>query len=251
MQTTPPDRRDGSLTKLRGHVATMVGLRGTNQDAHLLAEDCGLVVVADGVGGAPAGAFASRTVVDAVGLAFRESAALADRSRLAMAMARRQLRELGIGERAGMASTVAMVAVEGWRAVVTHAGDSRVYRMRGGALERLTHDHNLRVELERQGRDVGTIGRRKANAITRCLSSSSTRQRPPEHHELSVQPADRFLLCSDGLTKVCPDEVIARLLPHGDPRVACTELLAEARERFARDDTTVAVVDVCPVGSCW
>ncbi len=251
MQASPPDSYDGTDSEIHAWGASMIGLRGSNQDAHLVAPECGLVVVADGVGGAPAGDLASRAVVDSVRCAFREPIGLLDRSRLGMVMARRRLREIGVGPREGMASTVAMVAIDGWRAVITHAGDSRVYRLRDGVLEQLTRDHSLKVELERKGLRTRGLSARERNALTRCLTSSAAPQRPPEHAEIRVRAGDRFMVCTDGLTKVCPDEVIAHLLSHGDERQACIELLAESRERLARDDTTVAVADVHATRSWW
>ena len=125
------------------------------------------------------------------------------------------------------------------------AGDSRAYLLRDGVLTRITRDHSLVQELV----DAGEIaeseaeGHPRANVITRAVGDSS------EAVELDkitdrVLSGDRFLLCSDGLTKILDDTAITEILHSGGAEPAADALLTAALARRATDNVTAVVVEV-------
>jgi protein phosphatase len=131
---------------------------------------------------------------------------------------------------------------------LTHIGDSRCYRLRGGALELLTQDHSL---VEEQVR-AGVLTRAQAarspirNIITRAIGSQPAVE--PDIAGHATQPGDLYLLASDGLTRELDEAEIARILsrsagPALEP--ACQALIAAANAHGGRDNITVLLV-ACP-----
>ena len=229
---------------LRAFGASVVGPRPVNQDAFVVDAPRGLVAVADGVGGAPAGDVASRCVMGALSRAFREPLELMDRAQLGFVLAKRALLKKGTGACAGMATTMVMVAVQAHRVLVAHVGDSRAYRLRGRKLERLTLDHSMEAEMRRHGvRGPLPMGY-YANTLTRCFGSSLDMQYPVELRELRHRPGDRFVLCTDGLWGAMSDDELGRIARWGTPERACQALLTHARNCRTQDDATVIVADV-------
>jgi protein phosphatase len=121
--------------------------------------------------------------------------------------------------------------------VVAHVGDSRIYRLRGGALQQLTRDHSLQAELAAAG-----LSWPHRNVITRALGIPSNHT--PDVSRVVLEPGDSFLLCSDGLYEVTPDAVLAELLGDADLDRAARALVEEALRRGASDNVTVVVVRV-------
>lgn len=128
---------------------------------------------------------------------------------------------------------------------VFNVGDSRVYRYAGGELRRVSVDHSEVEELVAQG----LIDAEEARTHpARHIITRSVGMRPAPAVDLWVLPqvaGERFLLCSDGLNSELPDERIAELLAaHGDPRAAASALVDAVLGEQARDNVTVAVIDV-------
>jgi serine/threonine protein phosphatase PrpC len=135
------------------------------------------------------------------------------------------------------ASTVVVLLVRGPHCAILWAGDSRVYRWRGGKLERLTRDHSLENSQESGGLET-------SNAITRAvgvqplLSLDLVRDK--------VCAGDRFLLCSDGLTRTVSDAQIEGLVAQGDVRDAVQGLISATLAAGAPDNVTVLVAEAYP-----
>ena len=128
-------------------------------------------------------------------------------------------------------------------AVLVHVGDSRAYRWRRGQLRRLTEDHSLVAEQLRMGVLTGEEAVRSPlrHVITRSVGTRRSVQ--PEVQVLSVEPGDRLLLCTDGLTRELPDAALAVLLERGGDPAACAEALLEAALRAGgHDNITVLLV---------
>ena len=225
-----------------GH--SVIGKHRLNEDAYLVEPRWGCLAVADGVGGAPAGNVASRAVIQGVRDAMSADLSLTARAQLVVFRAHRWVEHLSHGPRAGMASTLAFVLLERNEAIVGHAGDSRVYRLRDGELEQLTEDHSVRNDMLREGITLSPAHARAGGALTRCVTARPGVGYRVELSAIRVEPGDRLLLCTDGLTKVTPHEVIAELLARGPAIDAVHRLEAEARRRFARDDVTVVVSEI-------
>jgi PPM family protein phosphatase len=208
-------------------------VRPGNEDSWLVDEALGLFVVADGMGGCLAGEVASRMAVEVVQACLAVSAAQPASNALRLAEAvERANHHIYSASRSrddwqGMGTTIAAVLLKGTRLTVAHAGDSRVYLVRGRSVIRLTEDHSAasgevpRGLTELKGLPCGR------HAITRALGPFP--QMEAEISEADLMAGDRLLLCSDGLTgAVSDDEILSLLTAAVDPRAACQRLVALA-----------------------
>jgi serine/threonine protein phosphatase PrpC len=234
-----------------------VGRRSNNEDAFLADPRLGLFAVADGVGGYEGGEVASRLTVEVVAAflrrnlddedatwAFPADARLSTHENLvsqAMRVANREVLARKTGVLAQMGSTIAALLVRDGKVTIGHLGDSRVYRLRGGALVQLTVDHSLYAELLAAGIAVPPRAECQfTNVITRAVGMS-----PDPAPGVRAEPAvagDTYLLCTDGLTEAVPDERIAELLRAAPPEAAGKALVDEAYARGGRDNITAVVV---------
>ncbi len=246
--------------------------RDANEDSYCARPDLGLFVVADGLGGHPGGQLASRLVVEAMEAAIAGTLDPADAARYGVtpsADGERRLRDafhvayqrlaLVAGEASdlyGMATTVAAVLFDtrtsdtgGFPAVVAHIGDSRVYRLRGGQFERLTHDHSWVEEQVRAGLLESEAARQHPwrSLITRALSSAEE-EVDPDVNRVTLARGDRLLICSDGLSAVIADDQIAAVLDgQTAPRLEetiCQSLVHMANLAGGPDNITVIVVSL-------
>ena len=218
--------------------------RRSNEDR--VFEQAPLFAVADGMGGARAGEVASTIVVDT----FTESQALPGsgsvEERLATVVreANARIHELAQADadRAGMGTTVTAAYVGDDAVSFAHVGDSRAYRWRDGGLERLTTDHSLVEELKRRGRITEQEAEEhpQKSVITRALGPEAAVEVDTLTHP--AQAGDVFLLCSDGLTGMVPEDRIAEILAGAsDLQEAGQALIREANERGGRDNITVVL----------
>lgn len=224
-------------------------VRDLNEDAYLLRAEEGLFLVCDGMGGAPAGEVASQMAVNAIlrqlnGAAKQHDApALPDETylphtnRLADAVRRSNAFIYHQAQKdprqAGMGTTVVGAWIRQHIAGVAHVGDSRAYLWHDDRLEPLTRDHSL---AEHQNVLVRVLGREPHVEV--------------ELKEVPVQPGDYVLLCSDGLTRMVPDEVLAdAIVRFRKPQRICDYLIAAANSSGGADNITVVVVEV--TGSWW
>lgn len=230
------------------YAGTHVGkIRSINEDAILDLGQIGLWAVADGVGGADAGDYASRSIVHSLsGITEPASAAgfLADVQR-SLENVNRRLREKAAADanRAGLiASTVVCLLFFGDWYCNVWAGDSRIYRLRGDRIEQMTHDHSEVQSLVDYGLITADEARRhpSANVITRAVGAEDVLQL--DAVEGPIEPGDAFLLCSDGLTKVVDDWEIGAALARHPPRDAVHHLIQMTLDRGAPDNVSVAVV---------
>lgn len=239
-------------------------VRAENQDAYFLDVRRGVFCVADGMGGGQGGAVASKIVCDAVASAATGFAGtdLAEKTlslTTAVEKANSGIREYAArAHYASMGSTVAGIVAgpaSGNRGVVEaavfHAGDSRIYRYRAGRLERLTSDHSLaedRVVAGELGFDVGAaspyLRRTKfSHIITRGVGiAPATRL---EWRRVDVAPGDMFLLCSDGVYDMVPDNSIRFAFATGRTPSGTIDLLArKIVAAGAKDNYTMIVAAV-------
>ena len=217
-------------------------LRRQNEDAAWFDEDRAVFAVADGMGGHLAGEVASRMAIEAVqrmarenerpGIAaLREAVACAHETILAHAQDHIEC--------AGMGTTLSVLWLGENYAYIAHVGDSRIYRLREGSLTQITQDHSLVEELVR----AGLITREQArthprrNIITRALGTHGENE--PDLLVTDVQDGDVFLLCTDGLTGMVPDDEIERTLRDCGMEAAADRLLALALDAGGRDNVTL------------
>jgi protein phosphatase len=241
-------------------------VRRRNEDSFALDPDAGILVVADGMGGHPGGDVASRTACAYAAKRLRE---ICDASGLhgttrdpgdAMLMtvleahqAVRQ-RSATAPDLTGMGTTLTALMVDraagSW--VLGHVGDSRAYLLRHGSFRRLTRDDTWVQQRVEEEHLTPEQARRHpfGHILTQCLGLDEA----PTPQVLSgpLREGDVFLLCTDGLTGVLEDEILADALrahahtpgAPADLEGAARSLVAEALARGATDNVTVALLEV-------
>ena len=148
----------------------------------------------------------------------------------------------------GMGTTVTMAYHLDAQLCVVHVGDSRAYLYRGDELHQLTRDHTLVADMVRSGaiQQEDAAGHRLRHVITNVVGGDEAGVKV-EAHAVEVRAGDRLLLCSDGLTEMVTDDVIAATLrAELEPEAACTKLVAQANEAGGRDNVTVLIVRFDP-----
>ena len=215
--------------------------RDGNEDSFL--ERPPLFVVADGMGGAEAGEVASQTVVE-VFAAAADAGELPEGLESAVQEANARIYAMAEDDpgKKGMGCTTTASYASAGRLTVAHVGDSRLYRVRGGALEQLTDDHSLVGGLVR----LGQLTREEAehhpqrSVILRAVGVEPAVEVDILHHEL--EPDDVYLACSDGLTGMVRDEVIGETLAMFSSLAEAAEMLIElANTAGGKDNITVAL----------
>jgi serine/threonine protein phosphatase PrpC len=254
------------LPSLTWAVTSDPGLKRTsNEDSYSTRPDVGLFVVADGMGGHVAGEVASRVAVEAIELFIQETAGAdknrtwpfpfdptisleGNRLRAAFRLANRKIAAAIADSQdlRGMATTASAVLLGAQSASVAHVGDSRVYVLRAGKLEQITHDHSWVEEQVRAGTLTPTAARQHPwrNVVTRALSGGDDPE--VDVTEVSPRPGERYLLCSDGLFTVVPDSRIAELLADGKLSLdaIARELVVAANEAGGPDNITALILQI-------
>lgn len=149
-------------------------------------------------------------------------------------------------ELAGMGTTFSGMLLHGNQIVTAHIGDSRIYLVRDGEMKQLTVDHTFVQKLVDMGRITAeeALVHPRRSVLMRVLGDV---EGEPEIDVAiyEAMPGDRWLLCSDGLSGVVPEEVMARILTSKVPTEEAAELLVgEALEFGAPDNVTVVITDV-------
>jgi serine/threonine protein phosphatase PrpC len=146
----------------------------------------------------------------------------------------------------GMATTASALLAGKASACVAHVGDSRVYVLRTGKLDQITHDHSWVEEQVRAGTMSPSAARQHPwrNVVTRALSGGEDPE--VDVTEIEPQPGDRYLLCSDGLFSVVGDQEIANILgdSHRSLEEITTALIAAANAGGGPDNITALVLEV-------
>jgi len=200
------------------------------------------------MGGHQAGQIASELALKTVFRAY-----YADRSpdieealKQAAAEANRYLLDVArmIPDRSGMGTTLTAAVVRDDEARIVQVGDSRCYLLRGGRMEQITEDHSWVQEQVRRG----TMSLEDAemspfrNVITRSLGAAPDVE--PDLFAIKLEPGDRLVLCSDGLSGMVGDVELFEIASVGSPSVAAWNLVDRAVEQGGKDNVTVLVLDV-------
>lgn len=235
-----------------------VGLRrANNQDSYAVVlagnrdfwRDRGHVfLVADGMGAHAAGELASKMAADFIPLTYQKlmQQAPPEALRRAVESANEQIHKRGQESEdfRGMGTTCSALVLLPQGAVVGHAGDSRVYRLRGIELEQLTFDHSLVWEMREAGQASGIDPALvPKNIITRSLGPNPSVQVDLEG-PFPLAVGDAFLLCSDGLSGQVADDEIGAVLMTLPPAEAVQTLVDLANLRGGPDNITVIVVRI-------
>jgi len=230
-------------------------IRNNNEDSYGSFPDVGVFCVADGMGGGDDGEVASTATVQAVarivsdltppsGCAFaleHVADALAGAVNEASGWICRRSKDRCLSSCGSTFVGLCLDAAHPQRAMALHAGDSRLYRIRGGGIQQLTADHSV----------AGMLGARDETEVNPMFRSMILRAVgvAPEvelaRTPVDVAEGDRFLLCSDGLSRMVSDErILSVCQSNGNSEEAAQLLVAEANRAGGLDNITVIVIDV-------
>ncbi len=250
---------------------THPGMSGkTNEDRYAVAAFQGrteqpvlFAVLSDGIGGHLAGEVAAELtvnyIVDSVGASDGADPLGTMQSAIYTASQAIAARGASDEEQHGMGSTCACAWVEGRRLYAVHIGDTRIYLLRDGRIQRLTIDHTWVQEAMEKGIINAEQARRHPNVhvLQRHLGSVELPQvdarlvlQPGETDEqaranqgLLLRPRDVLLMCTDGLTDMVWDDEILRLITtRNSLKSAAEDLVARANERGGHDNITVILM---------
>ncbi|MBF0566511.1 MAG: Stp1/IreP family PP2C-type Ser/Thr phosphatase [Nitrospirae bacterium] len=230
-------------------------VRQRNEDNWMADPMGGIFIVSDGMGGHAGGDTASRVVVEKLpvllgkklkGLQSLGSDEAKDRFNQIFGELNDQVRLLSKSNPGlmGMGATVVLAIVRGDKVAIAHMGDSRAYMLSNGQLRQLTEDHSVVQLLIRSGEITAeeAAAHPARGKITRCVGMAG--EAFPEIDVLQVEPDDRLLLCSDGLTGMVADSAITGILTaQGDEDEACRALVKAANMAGGVDNITVLIVD--------
>ncbi|MBL1352520.1 MAG: Stp1/IreP family PP2C-type Ser/Thr phosphatase [Zetaproteobacteria bacterium] len=241
---------------------TDVGVkRNHNEDFVGVTPTLGFAVLADGMGGHNAGEVASAMAVDVITRYFQsrllgkpeakldEATGFTGESMLAqevIATANNAIYEAAQESRecSGMGTTVVVAMFYDNRMTAAHVGDSRMYRLRGDCLSHVTEDHSLIQEQVRRGLLTADDARNSSikNLVTRALGIEPGVE--PDVVEDIFQARDVYLMCSDGLTDVVPDEAIRLTLLDNmkDLNKAAAQLIQLANDAGGPDNISVILI---------
>ncbi len=166
-------------------------------------------------------------------------------------------------EQQGMGATCACAWVEGQHLFIGYVGDSRMYLVRDGSIQRMTVDHTWVQEAVDRGiitpaqmrdhpnvhvirRHLGSVELPQVDFRLRLDDSESTQQAHDNQGTL-LQPGDKLLLCTDGLTDmVWEDEILRLVLTRNSLKSAAEDLIEQANERGGHDNITVILIGIPP-----
>ena len=237
------------MLSLRAAALSDIGrVRRENEDRCILDEKARIFGVADGVGGLPGGGEAAQMTAeqvialvatlpggvspDLVGAVHRVNEAV-------IQLGRKMSPTMGIG------TTLTFGCVWQDALKIAHIGDSRAYGLRHDEISRLTEDHSVENEarLRRARGEVVYYHEANRNALTRCIGQPT----PPDVDliERALEAGDRYLFCTDGVTRMVADNELAGLLAQApDPQAAITEIVNLAVNRGGPDNATGVVIFV-------
>ena len=247
--------------QVKAYGLTHVGRqRQHNEDNFLVEDDAHLFLVADGMGGHAAGEIASRIAVDSIiefilhtkeddgtwPHAYDEHYKRStNRLMAAVRMANTRVLEAMRKDARlrGMGTTVVACLADEDTMSVAHVGDSRAYLIRDKNISRITNDHSWVFEQVQAGMLTEAEAEKHPlrNVITRALGGAL--QVSPDASEIECKPGDVYLLCSDGLTGMVPEDEILRVVMESENvEKACQQLIDEANERGGLDNITAILV---------
>jgi protein phosphatase len=250
------------MAGLEMHAMTDVGVkRGHNEDCVGITPTHGIAVLADGMGGHNAGEVASAMAVEFTTRLLKDKlqkikqAEVNDDTgftgesmlvREAVSLSNDAIYDTAQHkpECAGMGTTIVVAVFYADRLTAAHVGDSRMYRLRGDILSHVTEDHSLIQEQVRRGLLTADDARNSSikNLVTRALGVEPGVE--PDIVEDIVMAGDIYLICSDGLTDVVPDEAVRLTLTqyNRDLRKAGAQLIQLANDAGGPDNISVILV---------
>ena len=227
--------------------------REVNEDRFHVDQARGLFIVIDGVGGQAAGGKAADVALCMLRERLeRETGPVAERVREAITVANNEIHRLASTrpEWNGMACVLTVAVVKDGRATIGHVGDTRLYKLRDGRIEKITRDHSPVGEREdaQEISELEAMRHPRRNEVYRDVGSESHSPDDPgfvELHEIPFDAEDALLLCSDGLSDLVDSTSILRAVAGGagDPRAVTRALIDAANGAGGKDNVTVVYVE--------
>lgn len=245
--------------RIRYAAKTDVGMKRThNEDYFSLLEEDQLFLVADGMGGHASGEVASKMATESIQEFFartkdeeitwpykmdRQLSYVENRLVVGVKLANQRIFEAALKDLRfkGMGTTLVGGQIVGDKLYIAHVGDSRCYRLRGGAIQQMTRDHSLLEDYKDAKPGMSDEEQRKfphKNVITRALGMRETVQ--VDIHVQEIKDGDVYVFCSDGLSGMIEDETIASVLKATpDMEQAVSKLVEAANQAGGADNVTV------------
>jgi serine/threonine protein phosphatase PrpC len=228
-------------------------VRSNNEDAFYIDAERGIFLVVDGIGGQAAGEKAAEIAVQRVRARLeRQTGSPEQRVREAIAMANNEILRVARANAQfeGMACVLTLVLLENGAALVGHVGDSRLYQVRAGEIQKITHDHSPVGEREDSGdlSELDAMHHPRRNEVFRDVGSEEHAPGDVDFIEVrsfGFDPESALVLCSDGLSDLVPSAQIRGAVERnaGNPQSAVRELIAMANGAGGKDNVTVLVVE--------
>ncbi len=231
-------------------------VRDHNEDSALHDAEAGFVIVADGMGGHAGGHIASDLAVRVLADALRRPGATRAGEEAAIAAMQDGIfaandhilaqarQDPGLFD---MGTTLVACVFLPDCVITANIGDSRIYRIAGGAIVQVSEDHSLVAERVRAGEldPASAEARLMSNIVTRALGME---QVAVDITVEAAHPGDVYLLCSDGLSDIVePSEMAAAVgAARGDLQRACMDLIDLANARGGPDNVTVVLAQIAP-----
>ena len=247
-----------ALTLNIGKCSLLGNYRENNEDSIDVRQfpDLTVGVVADGMGGQQAGEVASKRAIEIVPRELRKNLsanlnpeAVKDITKRAIVQANEEIMAMGALDKdmKNMGTTVVMaIWRKGPELFIAGVGDSRAYLVRKGKIQQLTTDHSLAQALV-EARTISPAeakDHRFRNVLWKYLGSKEVGE-GPDVTVVPIQSGDKFLLCSDGLTGVVPDEQLASYMTEQTDAQACADGLGQlALDQGSRDNVSCVVIEV-------
>lgn len=229
--------------------------RANNEDAIGIYQhaDAYMFVIADGVGGGEAGELISEFAVRYLLAAFHRNVAYnfpwEDVLRRAVERINDEVwhftQRNGLGK-AG--TTLTAVVIQQWDAHVVHLGDSRLYHLQNRTLQQVTQDHVTR-EVEEVTRFQEGMPEQSQLVLSRAIGKADTVN--PDWYTLRLQPGDKLLLCTDGISEALPGETLLDAMINYRPDVGSARLVELANVRDGRDNASAVMIDVLSHAYDW
>ena len=243
-----------TITTLAAAGDTDPGLtREVNEDRFHIDVARGLFVLVDGVGGQAAGGKAADVALTMLRARLeRETGPTADRIREAITIANNEILRVASSraEWTGMACVLTVALVREHIVTIGHVGDTRLYKLRGDGIEKVTRDHSPVGEREDANEisEIEAMQHQRRNEVYRDVGSEPHQQMDPEFidlYEISFEPDAALLLCSDGLTDLVESGTINQIVTQlaGRPHEVAAALIEAANDAGGKDNVTVVYVE--------
>jgi serine/threonine protein phosphatase PrpC len=227
--------------------------REVNEDRFHVDVARGVFVLVDGIGGQAAGGKAADVALTMLRARLeRETGRTADRVREAITIANNEIHRVASlrPEWTGMACVLTVAVVGEQVATIGHVGDTRLYKLRGDGIEKVTHDHSPVGEREdsHEISEIEAMRHRRRHEVYRDVGSEPHEQTDPDFidlHEIPFEPDAALLLCSDGLTDLVESATINQIVAQlaGRPQDVVNALIEAANDAGGKDNVTVVYVE--------